>query len=121
MKTVSIILFIFFLAFAVVQYNDPDAIFWSVVYAYTSILFLLRGFGRIYPFFIYFGLTAYSIGILFLLPEFISWIRSGYPSITDSMQAERPEIEVVREFLGLIICALSMILLFFSKKLIREQ
>ena len=43
-----------------------------------------------------------------LLPDFIDWIQNGAESITQSMKAEKPHIELTREFLGLLICALAL-------------
>jgi hypothetical protein len=39
-----------------------------------------------------------------LLPDFINWVKMGAPTITGSMKAESPFVELTREFLGLVIC-----------------
>jgi hypothetical protein len=38
----------------------------------------------------------------------LEWARMGFPTITGSMKAEEPHIEVVREFLGLLIAVLAL-------------
>lgn len=121
MKTVGIILFIVFLAFAVAQYSDPNAFFWFIAYAYASVLFLLRGFGRILPQFVYFGLIAYVLGMLLYIPGFISWLNMGRPSILATGDVKIAEIEAVRDLIGLALCALAMIFLHLSNKLIKDH
>lgn len=55
--------------------------------------------------------------MLTLLPGALDWIQDGMPSIVESMKASSPYIELVREFLGLGIALLVILLmLFFEKK-----
>jgi hypothetical protein len=86
--------------FAVAQFNDPDPIFWLILYMGVAIsagLFFFRINIPLLPLLV----TLVSIGgLVYLAPDFIIWIREGTPSITGSMQAESPHIELVREFLG---------------------
>ena len=37
------------------------------------------------------------------LPAMLKWVGEGMPTITGSMQAESPHIELIREFFGLML------------------
>jgi hypothetical protein len=52
--------------------------------------------------------------MLTMVPGMVDWFNSGMPSITAEMQATAPHIEVVREFLGLLITVLALVRLTFS-------
>lgn len=103
MKTLNLALALTFLLFAALQYNDPDPLIWMVIYAAVALLFGMAAFGRrvVRP--------ARVLAIVLLawaatmLPGMLDWVRMGMPSITSSMKAEEPHIELVREFLGLLI------------------
>lgn len=108
MKLVNIILALLFTLFAIVQYNDPDPWLWIGVYSFIAIISGLAA-AKIYPsWLIRIGLAGCVIGLGILLPDFIDWWNTGADSITQSMQAKKPHIELTREFLGLVICTLVM-------------
>jgi len=111
MKIVNLLLAILFIIFAVVQYNDPDPYAWMVLYLFVALISGLAAFNKFNVKLILAGIAVCLIGMVFLLPDFIDWIRSGAESITQSMKAEKPHIELTREFLGLLICGL---VLFFQ-------
>jgi len=46
----------------------------------------------------------YFLGMCLYIPDVISWVSKGTPTIAGSMKAESPFIEFVREFFGLGIC-----------------
>lgn len=111
MKVVHIVLAILFLVFAVVQLNDVDPWLWVAIYTAVAIAFLLVVLQRPYKKLVYaLGLIC-GIYFFYLLPNFIDWVQMGMPSITSSMKAEAPHIELVREFLGLGICVLALVYL----------
>jgi len=106
MKIVNIILTLLFILFAYFQYNDPDPWLWIAVYLYIALISGLAA-AKIYnTWLIRLGLFGCIIGLGILLPDFFDWLNSGAESITQSMKAEKPHIELTREFLGLVICAL---------------
>ncbi len=108
MKLVNITLALLFTVFAIVQYNDPDPWLWISVYSFIAIVSGLAAV-KIYPtWLIRIGLASCVIGLGILLPDFIDWMNTGAESITESMQAKKPHIELTREFLGLLLCTLVM-------------
>lgn len=97
--------------FAVSAYlnlNDPDPLLWVLAYGGAAAVFLAAAYGR--------GDRRLSWGLaaLFILwastmlPGLIDWIGLGMPSITGSMKADSPHVEVVRECLGLFIMAAAL-------------
>lgn len=101
-----------FFLFAAMQYNDPDFYIWVPIYMLVGVVVFFYGRG-IYNPRVFQVLTAlYVLGMFFYYPDVVSWMQEGTPSIAGSMKAESPFIEFVREFFGLGICAL--ILLVYS-------
>lgn len=101
---------VIFLSFAFMQLNDPDPVRWMLIYGLVALVSLLAGHGMYCRDDVLMaGLVACVVWTLVLLPEFISWIQMGMPTITGSMKAEEPHIEYTREFLGLILCALVLL------------
>ncbi|MEM1121162.1 MAG: transmembrane 220 family protein, partial [Bacteroidota bacterium] len=108
MKIVNIVLSLLFVLFAYFQYNDPDPWLWIGIYLFIALVSGLAA-ANIYPKrLLTIGLVGCLIGLGILLPDFINWLSTGAESITESMKTEKPHIELTREFLGLLICALVM-------------
>ena len=93
-----------FFLFAAVQLNDPDPYFWVALYAYIGMVAIIRNFRPMRKVILLGGMVVCAIELFLILPEFLSWMEMGMPTITGSMKAEEPHIEFTREFLGLLIC-----------------
>jgi len=117
MKILNIILALLFLLFAYFQYNDPDPWLWIAIYTAVATLCGLAAFGKHYAWASLTLLIGLVVYWAILLPSFISWLGEGMPTITGSMKAESPHIELVREFLGLLILIL---VLFFQYSYARK-
>ena len=115
-KTISYIIAAIFLLFALVQYNDPDWYLWIPVYLIIAILIFLS-IGRKLP-----SKVLYVILILFLIwfvtmvPNFAQWVKEGMPDITGTMKASNPEIELMREFFGVLICIAALVWLVIKNR-----
>lgn len=110
MKWANVIFGVLFLLFAAVQYNDPDPWAWMALYGFVGGILLFAAFGKRHRWVALGGLLVCLIWLTFLLPEFVSWVRMGMPSITETMKTEEPHIEYTREFLGLGICIAALFL-----------
>lgn len=110
-KPLLLIATLAFAAFAYLNLNDPDPLPWVLAYGATGILFALAAFGRADRRIIGWYAVALGLWMCTMLPGMIDWMRLGFPSITGSMQAHEPHIEVVREFLGLFIAVAALALL----------
>ena len=106
-KIIDLILGVVFLLLALVHINDGDAIVW--VPPYLIIAFL--AFNSYCSKYFIIGSTLLLLFFLIWLSRYIphmrEWIADGMPSITESMKAESPYIELSREFFGLTLCALA--------------
>jgi hypothetical protein len=108
MKWVFLSISLLFIAFALVQLNDPDPWVWVVMYGGVAVIsflaFLKKG-----PSFL--ALIGFMVGLAWmvtLIPGFIEWIKMGMPSIVSEMKTEAPHIELVREFLGLLLATIAL-------------
>jgi len=97
-----------FILFAAFQYNDPDFYIWIPIYLIVGIAILFFDRGKYSLRIFQTLLVLYIIGMISYYPDVISWIQNGTPSIANSMQAESPFIEFIREFFGLGICVLGL-------------
>jgi len=102
---ISLLLFLF----AAVQFNDPDGWKWVIAYGLPAILFALLLFNiqsikvaRVF-------MITYACVALLYVPDFLSWMTDGFPSIVETMKADRPYVEFVREFFGLVIIMAALI------------
>src|SRR5688572_22217455 len=106
MKFLHSFLGLMFLAFAVLQFNDPDPILWILIYGVMAALCLMAIF-KIYNK-IVIGILAvtYIVYCFFLWPGVAEWLSQDNKGVLfdDVMKMEHPYIEESREFLGLIIC-----------------
>ena len=57
-----------------------------------------------------------AIWMISLLPNAITWVKDGMPTIVESMKASSPYIELVREFLGLLISILMLLFLLYDNR-----
>ena len=117
MRFVHLFISIVFLLFALVQWNDPDALIWIIVYLIIALIAFLAFRGRFYFWICLVFTFTLLVSTTFYVPDVIAWANDGMPSITDSMKASSPYIELVREFFGLLTALLAMTFyLVISKK-----
>ena len=111
MKTLNIILAVLFFGFAALQFNDdPDDVwFWVLMYGLVGTISAFAAFGKYNMWIIILGFGAAVYQMFRIGPAFLQWIYSGMPSIVGEMKATSPHIELVREFLGLVVCMIVLI------------
>lgn len=111
MRIVNFILAIMFLLFAFVQINDPDPVIWILIYGAMAVLSIMAIF-EFYP-------TKFTIGLLVLyvlysivyIPGVMEWFRQENKAMLfdDVAKMQYPYVEQAREFLGLVICIIVLI------------
>ena len=101
-------IFILFLTFAAVQYNDPDPVRWIAVYAFVALVYGMAVFGKFNKLVTWAGLAFIVFWMGIWVPEFLNWIKIGSPNIAGQMKAETPYVEFTREFLGLLLAGLAL-------------
>lgn len=105
-KTINYILFLVFLAFAILQLNDPDGFLWFAIYFLVALICLLQNFLQLPKKLLVIsiiGLIAYAT---FHFSLFIDYLNTdNKEEIFGEMVYEKPYLEGTREFLGLLIAA----------------
>ena len=121
MKIINIIFCVIFIIFAGLQYKDPDPYVWIPIYLYAAILCALAAKNKFYPLAYWLGIVVYG---LYAAYEFfgkdgvLDWIQKhNAENIATTMKAETPWIEETREFFGLIILIVILLInYFYSRK-----
>ena len=114
MKVVNISFAVIFILFALLQYNDPDPYLWIPIYGYAAIVCMLNA-GNKYDRFAHIAGIIFCIGFgikqLFVRDGVLDWIRRyDTENLVQSMKATKPWIENTREFGGLIIIVLVLLI-----------
>ena len=117
MKVFNLIFCLLFVFSAALQYNDPDPYLWIPIYMYGAVLCWLAFRNKYYPkayligIFIYLG---YAIYLFFAKDGVWDWItKHNAEDIASTMKAEKPWIEETREFFGLIILIVVLLVDYF--------
>ncbi|MEP7257603.1 MAG: transmembrane 220 family protein [Flavitalea sp.] len=107
MKIFNIIFCILFILFAALQYNDPDPYIWMPIYLYAAGICWLAFRGKYYPLASLAGVAIYAIYAVYLFfarDGVEDWITEHHgEDIAGTMKASTPWIEDTREFFGLVI------------------
>jgi hypothetical protein len=113
LKALNIFFIILFVLSAALQYNDPDPYLWMPIYLYGALLCFLALKKRYRPALYIFGLVIYAGYAIYLLLDangLLSWINDhDAEDIFQSMKATKPWIEETREFFGLAILIIALV------------
>lgn len=107
MKYLPLFLSAMFLFFAVLQINDPDPVRWILLYSFVgfaSMLTALEEKGAYFGYALIAGLAISAVWAVSMLPDFVYWMEVGTPSIISNWYEGNMLTELVREFLGLVMC-----------------
>jgi len=121
MKAFNIIFIILFIISAALQYNDPDPYIWVPIYLYGAYLCYQAIFKKYNPALYIIGLViylAYAAYLFFDKQGVLNWVEEhNAESIVQSMKATKPWIEETREFGGLLILIIVLLInMFWLKK-----
>lgn len=114
MKAVNLTLTLIFLIFALLQYNDPDPYIWVPIYLLAALI-CWQASKRKYPGFLYIiGMMiclSYGAYLFFDKNGVLSWANDhAAESLVNSMKAVKPWIEESREFGGLLIVFIALLI-----------
>jgi branched-subunit amino acid transport protein len=108
-KIISFIFCVLFVWSAVIQLNDPDPYHWFAIYLLVAIIhvvLLFRPLSKKLLWVVIVGLLVYSF---YHFAHFMDWLQiENKAEIFGEMVYDKPYLEGTREFLGLLICALSL-------------
>src|SRR5437868_2060734 len=113
MKIFNVVFIIVFVLFAALQYNDPDPYIWMPIYLYAAVLCFLAFKGKYFPVLYIVGLTVYLLYAAYLFFDktgVLNWAEEhDAESLVQTMKATKPWIEETREFGGLFIVMVALI------------
>lgn len=114
MKVLNVIFIIVFVFSAALQYNDPDPYIWVPIYLYGAFL-CYRAYRKKYtPIHYIIGLVAYAgyaVYLFFDKQGVLNWANEhNAESITQTMKATKPWIEETREFGGLLLLIIALLI-----------
>lgn len=120
MKYFNLVFAILFVLFAALQYNDPDPYWWIPIYLYSALLCWLAFKGKYFPKAYLAGIAvymAYAVYLFFTKDGVLDWAREhDAENLVQTMKAEKPWIEDTREFGGLLILIIVLLIDFFYSK-----
>jgi hypothetical protein len=113
----NVIFFFAFLVFAYLNLDDVDAWLWVSIYMSAAICCGLVVVNLYYPlaYLILTGLyLVYALFLFFNKDGVWDWlVKYKMPSLVESMKADKPYIEQVREFGGLLIISAALLINYF--------
>ncbi len=112
MKIVNLLLAVMFLAFAFVQINDPDPVLWILIYGSMAVICILAAFKTYFRLVMILLLAGFVVYAYILLPGVVEWFAQDDRSVLfdDIAKMQHLYIEEAREFLGLAICIMVLIM-----------
>jgi hypothetical protein len=126
MKVFNIIFALLFVLFAALQYNDPDPYVWITIYLYAAILCWQAFRNKFYPKAYILGIIVYTVYAVYKIFDqngLLDWINEyNAENIAETMKAEKPWIEESREFFGLVILIIVLLIdLIYARGKIAHQ
>lgn len=116
-KLVDGFLLIVFLAFTVLQLNDPDSVYWVAIYGFIVVIVLLAMLGKQPQVVLKGALIVYFLLLIYYSPALYSWIfRHHAANIAQSMSTEKMYIEEAREFFGVLLCFIIIVFEYYFGK-----
>lgn len=118
-KVISIVMALLFITAAIVQYNDPDALLWTLIYGSAAVVTLLFLTEKITSFVTTIGAVA---GIVVAISLGYEAISEGFMfSSLGTWQMQNIAEEKAREAGGMLFIALWMLVMTFSLRNKKEK
>ena len=111
MKIANLLLAVLFVVFAFLQINDPDPAIWILIYGITAVTCVLAAFGYYYPKVLLAIVIVFAAYSLTYWSSISKWVRADNKAMLfdDVAKMQNLYIEESREFLGLFICLVVLI------------
>lgn len=118
MKILSFFFALLFVACAVVQLNDPDGIYWVVGYLLLAVFSVASGLGKIKSSWHLIVVALLGIGLVYYGPGCYQFLTNDDGiAFSQGMQNNYPYIEEAREFGGLLISTILVLVMWRGAKL----
>lgn len=109
---IHLLLGVIFMAFALLQLNDPDPAIWFAIYAMIALICFAVSFVKLNNLLIYIYVLLLIVYAGFHFSYLIDWLQTNNKEeILGNMVYEKPYLEGSREFIGLAmgICGLLLV------------
>lgn len=120
MKIFNIVFCILFIISAGLQYNDPDPVIWIPIYLLGAFISYSAVRNKYYPLLTLSGIIIFSIYAVYLFFDksgVLTWATEHHAeNIAGSMKAAKPWIEETREFFGLLILIVVLLINYIASK-----
>ena len=120
MKVFNLIFCVLFIVSAGLQYNDPDPYIWIPIYLMGAVISFQAFSEKVYPVFTLLLSALFIIYDLYLFFDkfgVLSWLNEhNAENIAASMKASAPWIEETREFFGLLILIIVLMINYFMSQ-----
>ena len=125
-KIFNIFFCVTFVFFAALQYNDPDPYVWMPIYLYCAVMCWLGFRSRFLPRAYLAGISVFVVYAIYkIFDENGVWdwaTKHHFANIADTMKAETPWVEETREFFGLMICVVVLLInYYYGKRKLRTR
>lgn len=120
-KIIHFTLAVMFLIFAFVQVNDPDPLLWIITYGTLAALSVMAAFDYFIPRIMLVLLVVLSAYAVTLFPAVREWLQQDDLSMLfdDNARSSYTFVEESREFLGLIICIVVLLIYLLRARVVR--
>ena len=102
-KVIDLIIGILFIYFAYLQLNDPDSVYWILIYSVVILLSMLSLFGLLKPLYTKLVSGFFLFLLILKINLLTSWLDAGQPAFIDYEPTDVQVVENIREYMGLII------------------
>lgn len=112
MKVFNLFLAVLFVVLAFLQINDPDPVIWIIIYGAMAVVCIMAAFGYYYIKILIAILIIFIAYGLTFLPGIMVWLKQDDKSMLfdNIAKMQHAYIEESREFLGLFICIIVLIM-----------
>ena len=120
MKVFNLLFCLLFIFSAALQYNDPDPYVWMPIYLYGAVFCWLAFRNKFYPKAYLLGILVYAVYATYKFFDkdgVLDWIKyHDAENIAETMKATKPWVEETREFFGLVILIVVLLIDYFYGK-----
>ena len=111
MKATNLVLAVMFMLFAFVQINDPDPLLWIAIYGAMAAVCVMGAFRYYVRPLLWILLAGFLVYMVILWPGLREWLQQDNLGVLfdEGMKMQFPYVEESREFLGLLICVIVLI------------
>jgi hypothetical protein len=112
MKVTNLLLALMFMLFAFVQINDPDPLLWIAIYGAMAAICVMAAFRYYIKPSLWILLACFVVYMVILWPGLREWLQQDDLGVLfdEGMKMQFPYIEESREFLGLLICVIVLLM-----------